>query len=315
MKNKDSFSVNELFGDLPVLRVGIAVKTDENAILPPYTGSAWRGLMGWEVQRMVCPFDRRPVCTECAVREHCPYFLLVEKKTPVSGLLESPRGYIISPRFLENREKQEIRITLIGNCSRFLPVTVQAFLNGQKTGIGRENHPYRVISLSETMPDKTERELPLEGSPPVMGPFPLRDWIGDAGKSLERLSFRLLTPVRLRQKGRYMGQMDWSFYFSTLVRRLEALHCLFSDGEPLGRERWMEMQQQFTFNGNVREHLHWEELERYSGRQKRKMPMGGLVGEAEIFFPSPQVTQWLRAAEVLHVGKNASMGLGRVELF
>lgn len=315
MKNTDSFSVNELFGDLPVLKVRIVVKTAENAALPPYTGSAWRGLMGWEVQGMVCPFDRRPVCNECAVREHCPYFLLVEKKTPVSGLLESPRGYIISPRFLENRENQEIRITLIGNCSRFLPVAVQAFFNGEKTGIGRGNHPFRVISLSETIPDKSERELPVEGSPPVRGPFPLRDWIGDAGKSPERLSFRLLTPVRLRQKGKYMGQMDWAFYFSTLVRRLEALHCLFSHGEPLGRERWLGIQQQFAFNGNVRERLQWEELERYSGRQKRKMPMGGLVGEAEIRSPSPELRQWLRAAEVLHVGKNASMGLGRVELF
>ncbi len=57
-----------------------------------------------------------------------------------------------------------------------------------------------------------------------------------------------LTPVRLRKGGKYMGEMDWEFYFASLVRRLEALWVILGEGEPLGKERWLAMTEGFRFN-------------------------------------------------------------------
>jgi CRISPR/Cas system endoribonuclease Cas6 (RAMP superfamily) len=42
--------------------------------------------------------------------------------------------------------------------------------------------------------------------------------------------------------------------------------------------------------------------------------MGGLVGEIVIQDLDPWLYSWLRAAELLHVGKGAAMGLGRIEI-
>ncbi len=314
-QNNTSLSLVRLFGDLPVLKVRFRMNVADNAKLPPYTASAWRGLLGWEIQRLVCPFDRRPLCKECAVKEHCPYFLLIEKKTPFSGLRESPRGYIIFPASSGNM--QEITLTLIGSCSRFLPVVLQAFVQGQKTGIGKENYPYELISLSEILPDGSIKEMGTDAQkhPGSDGPFPLRDWLNSQSGDTETLRLRFISPLRLRQKGKYLDRMDWNFCFSTLVRRLEALHCLFHTGQPLGKERWLEIQQHFQFNGNVKGKFRWHDLYRYSNPQKRKMPMGGLLGEAEIQSAEPELRQWFMAARLLHIGKNASMGLGKVEIF
>ena len=60
----------------------------------------------------------------------------------------------------------------------------------------------------------------------------------------------------------------------------------------------------------VRQEIRWYDWERYSGRQKEKMKMGGLLGkityEGDLiaFFPFLVLGSWI------NVGKGTSFGLG-----
>ncbi len=58
--------------------------------------------------------------------------------------------------------------------------------------------------------------------------------------------------------------------------------------------------------------LRWRELERYSNRQERKTPLDGFVGSVTLAGELGPFVPLLRAAEVLHVGKGTTFGLGRV---
>ena len=61
--------------------------------------------------------------------------------------------------------------------------------------------------------------------------------------------------------------------------------------------------------------LHWHDLPRYSSRQKTRMKLGGFMGK--IFFSGsllPFEEALLSAAELFHLGKNTSFGLGRIEV-
>jgi len=60
--------------------------------------------------------------------------------------------------------------------------------------------------------------------------------------------------------------------------------------------------------------LHWFDWERYSNRQERTMNFGGLLGHVELEGDLAPLAALLRAAEVVHVGKGATFGLGKVEL-
>ena len=60
--------------------------------------------------------------------------------------------------------------------------------------------------------------------------------------------------------------------------------------------------------------LAWHDWERYSNRQGRKMTLGGFVGEMEIAGDLEPFAPLLRTAEILHVGKGATFGLGRIEI-
>ncbi len=60
--------------------------------------------------------------------------------------------------------------------------------------------------------------------------------------------------------------------------------------------------------------LHWRDWQRYSNRHGTKMSLGGFLGEMEIAGDLAPFAPLLRAAEVLHVGKCATFGLGKVEI-
>jgi len=108
--------------------------------------------------------------------------------------------------------------------------------------------------------------------------------------------------------------MDWPFFLSTLFRRLESACRLFCDAPPLGRELWLQLQQVADSHGVSGCRLTWSDLARYSNRQERRVPMGGLVGTCEVDDPDGSRYPWWLAASLVHVGKGASMGLGRVVL-
>ncbi len=308
----------DLFGDLPLMRLEFEIKTDPDAEAgpPPFTGSAWRGLVGRRVQKLVCPFQRRPDCRACLIKGNCPYALLMEEENALPGLSDAPRGYVLSPSARSAKGRSRLSVTLFGACARFAPVVVMAVLQGRRVGLGKGRHKYEVAALNERRPDGSRVRHPLvpEGHVSPQGPDPLARWLEEGGDPPERLRVRLATPVRLRKKGRYLDRMDWAFFFGSLARRLEALNCLFSEGQPLGREGWFALKERFRTAGDIRERLGWRDLARYSGRQRQKVPMGGLVGEVTVERPGRVDLAWWRAAELVHVGKGVVMGLGRVEI-
>ena len=118
-------------------------------------------------------------------------------------------------------------------------------------------------------------------------------------------------PLRLRARGRYLKTMDWPFFLASLAQRMEMLAVIFHTGGPLGRERWVHLKERLLqlapagAAGFV-----WKDWNRYSNRQRRNVPMGGLAGETVIPQAPPELWEWLRCAPLVHAGKGAVMGLG-----
>jgi len=56
------------------------------------------------------------------------------------------------------------------------------------------------------------------------------------------------------------------------------------------------------------------DIERYSRRQERRIPMGGLVGSVTYRGPLDEFLPWLALGEHVHVGKNTVFGMGKYRL-
>src|SRR5262249_47714982 len=104
--------------------------------------------------------------------------------------------------------------------------------------------------------------------------------------------------------------------FEGLLRRLSSLmyfHC--------GRELAVDFRgliEQASTGRTASSELRWHEQGRFSGRQRRHIAMGGLVGAVGSTRADREWwrTCWplLAAGEWVHVGKGAVMGLGKFSL-
>ena len=65
----------------------------------------------------------------------------------------------------------------------------------------------------------------------------------------------------------------------------------------------------------VREELELEVLERYSNRLHGKMDFSGLIGELEYAGELTPFVPWLATAEVLHIGRNTTFGMGNIQVY
>jgi len=311
---KTALSPSALFGDLPVLKFRFHTGFSESARLSQYTGFAWRGLLGWELKKMVCPFDHVHDCNACTIKDHCPYFMLFEYKTSFPGLAESPRGYVVYPGNNGNSNFKSVDITLMGRCTRFAAIISNAFFRMQNSGFGSDRVPFEISSWGEVLPDGSVNALPKDqdGHLSARGPYPFHMWVENKPDMKKSLEIKICTPLRLRKKGQYKGDMDWSFFFATLVRRLEALNVFYNNGYEIGKENWLILQEEFKSINVSQCYFKWQEMTRYSSRQKKKIQMGGITGRAVITEPSDFTVQWWKAAELVHIGKGVSMGLGKV---
>ena len=293
-----------LFGSLPVARAGFLIKVLEDIEDETYLGSTFRGMLGWQLQNLSCPYQKRPPCNRCIIKEHCPAFILIEGKSPIPGLSDSPRGYILYPfKIPAGKASYQLSLTLLGDLARFYPLIRKALANGQKAGIGRQRARYTTVEgkagRSDTC-DISRLEEILEATTFTPGD----------------IAVHLITPLRLRKKGKYLDELDWPFLLESTARRLEALSVLYAGGKALGKETWQALASLFsTAPAPLSLEISWKEYERYSNRQRRKVPMGGLVGKAHFDHPPEWFAKWLYAASLLHVGKGAAMGLGRIEIF
>ena len=65
----------------------------------------------------------------------------------------------------------------------------------------------------------------------------------------------------------------------------------------------------------TKEDLRLEQLNRYSNRLREKMDFSGLLGELEFEGDLTPFVPWLFAAQILHIGRNTTFGMGRIEVY
>jgi len=300
-------------GDLPVVKVGVLVRLEtKQADLPKYLGSTWRGVIGSSLQALICPFMPTPRSAQCTIKKYCPYFELFEKNSSLPGFNNVPRAYVFYPQKY-GEDQLGLEITLFGYATKFVPALLKAVEKAQKTGLGAKRVPFELVSVFEILPDCGLNQLDLDlDKLRLKGPHSLVSWFRPYhGLDVE---VNLVTPLRLRQKGKYLTRIDWPFFFLTLAKRLEALNVFFNDKPQLGKELWLELKEQLSTVKVEQENLIWTPLKRYSNRQKQKIPLNGLTGRAIVRSLTPWWWKWWQLAEIIYVGKGANMGLGKISI-
>ncbi|HEX7180502.1 MAG TPA: CRISPR system precrRNA processing endoribonuclease RAMP protein Cas6 [Thermoanaerobaculia bacterium] len=307
---------------IPYLRLRTTLRAEEPAVLPAYKGSTLRGAFGHALRRLVCVMGPEQPCESCLARRTCHHARLfetfVEGEPPpfLQGIPTAPRPYVFEPITeacdLAPGDPLEFDLLLLGQAIELLPYALLAMDRMAAGGLGRGRARFTLDRVLVLTPDGAWETLHEQGRlrshatpSPCLPP--------SGGLTGSRALLRFLTPARLVLHDRLLETVTFSdLTFLMLRRALELAHFHVPGAHPgwtlrplLDRAREIRI---------ANADLHWRDWQRYSNRQRAPMTLGGFVGALEIEGDLAPFVPLLRTAEVVHVGKGATFGLGKVEL-
>jgi len=294
-----------------------------------YKGSTLRGAFGQVFKQMVClqPPDHPRECPVCPLRRECPYGTTFENALPAGveplpGYASIPHPFVFRPpldgrRIYLSGDFLAFDLILIGRAISMLPYFLSSFLELGKMGLGRRRGRYTLESVLSVHPTTGETApIYTEGGR-------VRDWAGNVTYSelqsaVEQLQTQVsgngirvefITPTRLISDGQPADSLHFSILVRSLLRRISGLcyfHCNQQwDADFAAIVKGAEGVTSQPIN------LQWADWKRYSSRQEKRVPMGGVLGcieycgDIEVFLPYLLLGTWL------HVGKATTFGNGR----
>lgn len=285
--------------------------------LPDYAGSALRGAFGNALRRVTC-MTRERECKPCPLYRSCPYPQIFETPPPENHCLQKfsqiPNPYVIEPpawgeRTYQPGEILSFHFVLAGRALAQMPFIVLAWQRAFLHGVGKGDGTARLDAIEQVGTDGATQVFAAEEG--VLQPH--RAEIALSPAAGESITLRVATPLRLQDNGKPIGpdKLTARDLLMALVRRT-ALMAEFHTGQALDIEFAQLAQRAEAIEGD--KHLHWRDWTRWSNRQQQKMALGGVVGEWTLrgdlapFLPYFHLGQWL------HVGKNATFGLGQYQI-
>jgi hypothetical protein len=182
---------------------------------------------------------------------------------------------------------------LVGAARKELPTVLHALRRAGKRGIGSRRAPFHV----------EETDVLEAGAPEGAGALPALPPEG------VRLQFE--TPVRLRYQRSEVrrGPLPAGAVVRALCRRLGTLADYHAP--ELVQPDWPAVARLVDDSLHLHGRLTWFEWARRSLVQERDMTLTGLVGPVDWPDVPPALWPLLVLGSRLHIGKNASLGLGR----
>lgn len=305
---------------VPYLRLSVTLRAEEPAVLPPYHGSMLRGAFGHALRRLACTLGPAQECESCPLRRQCPYARIFEafvEGTPppfLRGIDRAVRPYVFEPRGgagrLEPGDPLRFDLLLFGQAVDLQAYAVLAVERMARGGLGAGRPRFRLDRIEARDPSGTLRPLYAEGAAqtaePVAPSVPSPQTLPDGGVAL-----RLVTPLRLKVRDRLADRIRFRDLAFHMLRRVLELAHVHTPGAEVDWTFQPLLQKADAVRARPVD-LRWQDWERWSQRQQASMKLGGLVGTLALEGDATPFIDLLRTAEIVHVGKGATFGLGKV---
>ena len=315
-----------MLSPLPIARYRFTAEVQQPLALPDYAGSLLRGQFGAALRQVAC-MTRQPSCAGCPLLQTCPYTRIFEAPPPEKGqhalqdFSQIPNPYVMEPpapgaHVLEAGEALVFHLVLVGHAIAQLALVIFSLQRMLAQGLTRQRVVATLLRVQcidangAAQPVwSVEQAILVEHSTTLQLP--------EAPLSTSGLTLHIHTPLRLQQQGRPLGveQLTPRALVAALARRI-ALLMEFHAGQPGWGESARTIIHQAETLSDQRD-LHWHDWTRYSSRQQQEMTLGGVLGQWSLHGSPDTLAKlwpWLWLGQWLHVGKNATMGLGAYAL-
>lgn len=300
---------------LPVARYRFTFRMREALRLPEFAGSLLRGQFGAALRRTACMTGAK-ACAGCPLLASCPYPAIFETPAPASHHLQKfsqvPNPYVIEPpplgtRVVAEGEALSFAIVLVGRALDQLPLIVYALQRALRHGLGEERARGEFQDIAW---ERGDESVPVwdAAAGRVLAHEPVIEVPAFDGCASARID--IATPLRLQDNGRPLKAHELSSRkLATALVRRTALLFEFHAGRPSLGAQASELARHAEALADGRA-LTWHDWSRYSSRQRQSMTLGGVLGTWTLRGDLTPLAPWLWLGQWLHVGKNATMGMG-----
>ena len=264
----------------------IEVKINTKLKAPYFTGSMLRGAMGYALKKVTC-INPSYNCEGCFAQSSCLYHNFYEQKNNF-------HKYRFDIELGSN--KFDFRLYLFDDACDGLPYVLSALeMMLREIGLSKENHTF------------SELEFFLNGvSIYENGAFssieiPVKTFQIDS--FCPNVKLRLLTPLRMKKNNKFLrDDVDLEDILRSVYQR---------EQEIFYGNKVFKLNYEPKIETSLKLFKH-QELLRKSNRQKQKMNMDGVIGEMALMGLDKRSYELLKLGEVIAVGKQTVMGLGRI---
>jgi hypothetical protein len=279
----------------------------EELNLPAYKGSAFRGLFGHSLRKVVC-VTQMIDCRDCMLRDNCAYAYIFETANSRDEHVAHP--FVLEPPLTEAwlfppRDTLQVKLILIGKAIDYLPYLIYTFREMGKRGIGAQRGKFWLKQVVAGSPEglliyEHEKQQIHDG-------FARRNLMLIGDEPAKRLKLHLLTSTALKSDGLIADHLNFMQILKAVIRRLKAL-SYYHNGrmDSFFNVDWDAAKEIRTVHSD----LQWYNWERYSNRQKTKIAFDGLIGSLEFEGDLTPFTRLLRMGEVVHIGRGTVYGMG-----
>ncbi len=287
----------------------MTIKFEKPVVFTTYPAFYFRSLLGKELFNMICIF-RKKTCEVCSLKYRCAYSFIFESPITRDNPVLYGRNFASHPFVIETDtnahqsvESLKIKLHLIGQATEYVPIVVWSFVRAGEQGIFKSKVRYELDALKiDGISSFSKGKLIL--------PDTVQKWRLDSGSNGQwgKVFIEVLSPLRFKKNGKFVRQLKMDFVAQAAVRRMEILLATYGEQE-FKRISFPEFEVE-----EETQQLQWIDLPRWSARQKQLMRLGGVVGylTAKGKF-SKKMISLLKAAELFHIGKNTSFGLGKIK--
>ncbi|RRD89600.1 CRISPR system precrRNA processing endoribonuclease RAMP protein Cas6 [Conchiformibius steedae] len=297
---------------LPLARYRYTFCLQRDLHLPAFAGSTLRGVWGHALLDLMC------TCPTGQVQHHrdCPYRSLFEAPA-VTGIHKSqqqtpPQPYVLEvpaheQQFYAAGRHYSFQMVLFGTARLLLPMITAAWVRAFDKGVGKNRATGKLAGLAvETA--QGWQDLPVTGLIPL---HPNQLYLPQ--QYPQNVVMHLNAPLRIQRQRKplYPAELNTDALLRQVFRRVSTVSRLYWQ-QPLTID-FQELMQQAQSIRSTPE-LHWYACERYSNRQHKRIPLGGVLGQWRLENLPPWWAELLYIGQWLHIGKETVFGLGAYRL-
>lgn len=301
---------------MKIARLGVELTPVETVRLPRYKGAVIRGGFGLAFRRVSCPFPKRE-CADCLLRQQCVWSYVFNTPRPdnaeVMRKYETvPHPFVIEPPEDEETQfGQDDRLTftlvLIGRAIDHIPYFIYAFEQMAEQGLGPGRGRLAVAAVRQG-----EAKLYDGKAKSITAPLRTETLGFRLGRTQRSaVTVRFLTPTRIIYQGKMTRRPQFHVIVRSLLRRIGLLAYFHDEPVTLDYRSIIAQAEAVEMKDCSLAGCQWN---RYSTRQERMVEMEGMTGAATYEGDVGLFLPFLRAGELVHVGKGTTFGMGKYEM-